>query len=120
MKRYPGMMVAAAVALAGTMILASLARAENSGDQQWERVWDCGEMMLYKSGSVGRVVFDGIEILAWYVVDGLSHRWNWGGENENDFSVIATSTEASYYDFQSVDEGETKLPSMTFNCHAGQ
>ena len=125
MKRYPRMMFSAAITLAGTMILASTAWAEDSSDVKWDRIWKCGDLTLKKAGDWGRVVFDGIEIVAIYYVQGLSHRWDWSDETDgSNYSVIVEKhygeSTASYYDFTNVDKGESTLPNMSVNCDSAK
>ena len=113
MYRYPGMLIAAVIALAGCISVSSEA-------SDWEHHWKCDNLDLYHNTDQGRVVVPGIDVATSFRIDGLAQRWDWGsGASEGyDYTVVLENgingMVARYYDF----DGKKTANARTtfFNC----
>ena len=120
MKRYQGLAVAVSLS-----ILAGCGGApgDTTDPSAWDVHWKCDGLSLYQSGSIGKVVSNGIEEITDFKIDGLARRWNWGCNNPDrdyvcDYSVILEKRTASYFHF--LPGEETSKPSEFFwDCIRG-
>ena len=95
MNRYPGMLIAAVIAVAGYFSVP----AESS---DWDHHWTCDNLDLYNNTDQGRIVIPGIDVATTFRIDGLAQRWDWGSGSDS-YSVILENgiggMVARYYDF---------------------
>ena len=55
--------------------------------------------------------------LGTYRLAGMSHRWDWGGENGADYTlVLDPDRDILYYDFSNTEAGEEKGASWSGKC----
>lgn len=101
-------------------VLPSLVYAED--DRQ---IWECNSgsyyseksehnLWLVKEDQKAYVKFYDSRIAASYYLYGLERRWDWDGGN---FSIrLKPDNQALYFDFNSVEPGETTSSKNTFGC----
>lgn len=71
------------------------------------------------SNMLGFVLYDGTNIgsLTTYKRDGLTHRWDWGGDRNSSYSiVIKTDGTGLYYDFSTAKDGIKNKADGIFKC----
>ena len=67
---------------------------------------------------VGFVLYDGTDTgdLTFYHRDGLTHRWDWGGDKRSYSFVIKTDGTGLYYDFSTSKDGFKSKADDIFKC----
>lgn len=65
----------------------------------------------------GQVSVAGVTYSAYFHIEGLNRRWDFGEEMNYSF-VITPDGRGAYYDFSLVEDGETTEPSQLFICES--
>lgn len=70
-----------------------------------------------ETGVPGQVSVAGVTYSAYFHVEGLNRRWDFGKEMNYSF-IITPDGSGAYYDFSLAEDGETTEPSQLFICES--
>ena len=88
-----------------------------TSSEEWEKSWRCDGLTLYKTGSEGKVVIDGMdkEIRTEYKVSGLEQEWRWVDVSKLLDAVKNYDEEAMKADGTNPDTKLSEIPDLFEN-----